>query len=97
MATADSCMATDSRRHFFLTCFDWILPFCNFFRKFGNLVAGFLTMRLSFFAITCSPLNQDVLLPSPWTVEPRARLPRPPPVPIERSGTCSEPLYPEPR
>lgn len=39
----------------FLTCFDWILPFSNFFRKFGNLVAGFLTMRLSFFAITCTP------------------------------------------
>jgi hypothetical protein len=40
------------RPHFFLTCFDWILLLCNFFRKIGNVVAGFLAMRLSFFAIT---------------------------------------------
>jgi hypothetical protein len=26
--------------HFFLTCFDWILPFINFLRRLGNLVAG---------------------------------------------------------
>ena len=51
-----------------LTCFAWILPFCNFFCKFGNLVAGFLTMRLSFLAFTCSPFNQDVVLPTSWTV-----------------------------
>jgi hypothetical protein len=34
------------------------LPFCNFFRRLGNLVAGFLAIRLSFLAMTCSPLNQ---------------------------------------
>lgn len=55
-------------RHFFFTCLDWILPFCNFFRKFGNLVAGFLGIRLSLLAIACSPLNRDVVLPSSWTV-----------------------------
>lgn len=44
------------RSHFFLTCFAWVLLFCNFFRRLGNLVAGFLTIRLSFLAITCSPL-----------------------------------------
>jgi hypothetical protein len=53
---ADSC-----RRHYFLPCFERILPFCNFFRKFGDLIAGFLTMRNSFFAITCSPFNQAVI------------------------------------
>jgi hypothetical protein len=40
------------RPHFCFTCFDWILPLCNFFRKLGNLVAGFLAVRLSYFAIT---------------------------------------------
>ena len=48
----------DLHPYFFLTCFDWSLPFCNFFRRFGNLVAGFLVIRLSFFPITWSPFNQ---------------------------------------
>jgi hypothetical protein len=43
-----------------LACLDWILPFSNFFRRLGNFVAGFLGIRLSFFAITRSPFQQDV-------------------------------------
>jgi hypothetical protein len=34
------------------------LPFCNFFRRLGNLVAGFLATRLSLFAIARPPLDQ---------------------------------------
>jgi hypothetical protein len=48
---------------FFLACLAWILAFCNFFCRLGNLVAGFLTTRFSFLAITCSPFNQAALLP----------------------------------
>jgi hypothetical protein len=51
------------RYYFFFACFDWIFPFCNFLRRLGNLVAGFLGIRLSFFAITRSPFDQAVLLP----------------------------------
>jgi len=31
------------------------MPFCNFFRRQGNLVAGFLGIRRSAFAITSVP------------------------------------------
>jgi hypothetical protein len=62
LIVADSSTAAASRGHFLLACLDWILAFCNFFRRLGNLVAGFLAIRLSFFAITCSPFNQDVPL-----------------------------------
>ena len=34
------------RPYFFLTCRDWVLAFCNFLRRLGNLVAGFLAMRM---------------------------------------------------
>jgi hypothetical protein len=36
------------------------LPFCTFFRRLGNLVAGFLAIRLSFLAMPFSPSHQDV-------------------------------------
>jgi len=58
MIVAYSCTEADSRPHFCLACLDWILPFCNFFRRLGNLVAGFLATRLSLFAIARPPLNQ---------------------------------------
>jgi hypothetical protein len=51
--------------HFRLTSFDWTFPFCTFLRRFGNLVAGFLTIRRSFFGIACLPLDQVGLLPPP--------------------------------
>ena len=60
MIVAYSCTEADSRPHFCLACLDWILPFCNFFRRLGNLVAGFLAIRLSFLATTFSPFHQDV-------------------------------------
>lgn len=49
------------------------LPFSNFLRRFGNLVAGFLTIRRSFFGIACLPFDQDVPLPRHWDVGQRAR------------------------
>jgi hypothetical protein len=58
----------DSRPHFLLSSFDWTFPFSNFLRRLGNLVAGFLTIRRSFFGIACLPLDQNVPLPPPWTV-----------------------------
>ena len=70
---ADACPAAASRPHFFLACFDWILPFCNFFRRLGNLVAGFLAIRLSFFAITRSPFDQGSLCDFPLYGEAQAR------------------------
>jgi hypothetical protein len=65
LIVAGSCPAAGPRHHFFLACLDWILPFCNFFRRLGNLVAGFLAVRLAFFAMTCTPSNQAVPLPAP--------------------------------
>jgi len=41
--------------HFFLAGFTGSLPFCNFFRRFGNLVAGILAVRRSFLFIVRSP------------------------------------------
>jgi hypothetical protein len=58
MTVADSLIVAGSRPHFFLACLDSILPFCNVFRRLGNLVAGFLAVRLSFFALTRSPFDQ---------------------------------------
>ena len=57
MIVATSCTGADSSPHFFLTCFDWILPFCNFFRRFGYFVAGFLAVRLTFLDMTTLPLE----------------------------------------
>jgi hypothetical protein len=45
------------------------LPFCNFFCRSGNLVAGFLAIRLSLRAIACSPFNINRSIPQ-WTVGP---------------------------
>jgi len=46
------------RCYIFFACFDWILPFCNFLRRLGNLVAGLLGIRRSFFPMTLSPVRQ---------------------------------------
>ena len=62
LTEAEPRAAASSRSHFLLTSVDWTFPFCNFFRKLGNLVAGFLTIRRSFFGIACLPLDQDVAL-----------------------------------
>ena len=62
---AGSCTAAVPRGHFFLACLDWILPFCNFFRRLGYLVAGFLAIRLSFLAMTGTPFHRDVPLLGP--------------------------------
>lgn len=54
MIAADAWPALAGRGHFFLACRDWILSFSIFFRRLGNLVAGFLGIRRSFFAIVSS-------------------------------------------
>jgi hypothetical protein len=51
----------------------WTLPFCNFFRSFGNLVAGILTARLSFAAIADAPLNHDGLPNDSFILTPEAK------------------------
>jgi hypothetical protein len=55
LIVAESCPAASSTHHFFLACLDWILPFSNFFRRLGHLVAGLLTIRRSFLAIGWLP------------------------------------------
>jgi hypothetical protein len=53
--------AARSRPHFLLMCLDRILPFCSFFRRLANFVAGFLAIRLSFFAITGLLVNVQLV------------------------------------
>ena len=49
-----SCMETRICFYFFLSRLASPLLFCIFFRRFGNLDAGFLAVRLSFLAIILS-------------------------------------------
>jgi len=41
-STAGEFFNVTAPSHFFLACLVWFLTVCIFFRKFGNLVAGFL-------------------------------------------------------
>ncbi len=56
---APRILATQSRpragRHFFFIVRALIFPFCNFFRRWGYCVAGFLGVRLAFFDMTTLP------------------------------------------
>src|SRR5262245_29548760 len=48
-ATGEGEALSAGRCYFFFACLDWLFPFCSFLRRLGNLVAGFLDIRLSFF------------------------------------------------
>ena len=66
---------------FFFAVRELTFPFCNFFRRFGYFVAGFLTVRFSFFDMVVFSLKQCLrqdLLPAgvlePAEMEPSPRL-----------------------
>ena len=83
------------RRHFFPACLGESLPFCSFFRRLGYLMAGFLTIRRSFFAMpaprsgeaaACRPVRPTPIA-RPSLVEFSERVTAPPYSPITLTST----------
>src|SRR5262245_32980214 len=76
------------RRHFFPACLGESLPFCSFFRRLGYLVAGFLTIRRSFFAMP-APRSGEAAACRPVRPTPISR-----PSLVEFAETVTAPPYP---